>query len=307
LIFQRIPNVFRSILVFVAWLAFYVFYLWSGLGQPRISQASSSPAAFYYLDCSARQNGNGSLNSPWNSLASANAFTLHPGDHLLLKRGSTCNDPLAPRGSGAPNAPIVLDAYGTGPQPVINGGTSEEAVKLFDQQYWEINNLEITGGMLYGVFVSGNTPNSTLSHIYLRNLNVHGATFTSTKRADSGEVFLSAKAPNQVLNDVLIDGVNAHDTRASEGIFVSAGGGWIEGNGKLQPHGNNITVQNSTAHDVYGDGIVISELYNGLLQMNVVYNTGLCPNCTGSTPVGLWEWYCHICVVQFNESYANRS
>lgn len=202
---------------------------------------------------------------------------------------------------------MVMDAYGTGPQPVINGGGAEAAVKLFDQQYWEINNLELTGGRVYGVYVSGNTPNSPLNHIYLRNLNVHGATYTSTKRADSGEVFLSAKAPGQVLNDVLIDGVTAHDTRTSEGIFVSAGGGWIEGNGKFQPHGSNITVQNSTAHDVYGDGIVISELHNGLLQMNVVYNTGLCPNCTGSTPVGLWEWYCHICVVQFNESYANQS
>jgi hypothetical protein len=68
-----------------------------------------------------------------------------------------------------------------------------------------------------------------------------------------------------------------------------------------------VTVQNSTAHDVYGDGILISELNNGLLQGNVVYRSGLCPTCTGSTPVGLWEWYCHTCLVQFNESYENQS
>ena len=307
MISHRILKVLRNNLAFLALLAFYAFYVWFGLWALRISQASVDSGTYYYLDCSAHQSGNGSQKSPWNSLAVADVFTFHPGDHLFLKRGAACNGALAPQGSGTPNAPIVIDAYGTGPQPVINGGTSEAAVKLFDQQYWEINNLEITGGTLYGVFVSGNTPNSTINHIYLRNLNIHGATFISTKRADSGEVFFSAKAPGQVLNDVLIDGVNAHDTHASEGIFVSAGGGWIEGNGKFQPHGNNITVQNSTAHDVYGDGIVISELYNGLLQMNVVYNTGLCPNCTGSTPVGLWEWYCHICVVQFNESYANQS
>ncbi len=238
---------------------------------------------------------------------SVNAYTFLPGDRLLLNRGTACNGALTPQGSGAANAPIVIDAYGTGAQPVIRGGSAEDALKLFNQQYWEINNLEITGGNRYGVYVSGNTPNSSINHIYLKNLNVHGAAYTSTKRADSGEVFISTNAAGQILNDVLIDGVTAHDSHVSEGIFVSAGGAWIETNGVPQPLGSNVTVQNSTAHDIYGDGILIAELNNGLLQRNVVHHSGLCPNCTGSTPVGLWEWYCHTCTVQYNESYANQS
>jgi hypothetical protein len=263
--------------------------------------------AVYYLDCSASQNGNGTQSSPWNSVASVNGFTLLPGDRLLLKRGTACNGSLAPQGSGAANGPIVIDAYGTGAPPVINGGSAEEALKLFNQQYWEINDLEISGGDRYGVYVSGNIPNTSINHIYLRNLNVHNANYTSTKRADSGEVFISTNAAGQILNDVVVDGVTAHDSHVSEGIFVSAGGAWIEANGVSQPLGSNVTVQNSTAHDIYGDGILIAELTNGLLQMNVVYKSGLCPNCTGSTPVGLWEWYCHRCTVQNNESYANLS
>jgi hypothetical protein len=278
----------------------------SRIGDPP-SAAPPRSAASYYLDCSASQNGNGAQASPWNSLASVNAFTFLPGDHLLLSRGTSCNGALAPQGSGASNTPIVIDAYGTGAQPVINGGTGEEALKLFNQQYWEINNLEITGGDRYGVYVSGNVPNASINHIYLRNLNVHGAAYNSTKRADSGEVFVATHAAGQILNDVLIDGVTAHDSHVSEGIFVSAGGAWIELNGISQPLGSNVTVQNSMAHDIYGDGILISELNNGLLQTNVVYNSGLCPNCSGSTPVGLWEWYCHTCTVQNNESYANQS
>jgi hypothetical protein len=264
-------------------------------------------AVTYYLDCSAAQNGDGTPSSPWNSLVTVNAFILRPGDHLLVKRGTVCAGPLSPQGSGAASVPIVIDAYGTGAPPVISGGIAEEALKLFNQQYWEINNLEITGGNRYGVYVSGDTPRSSLNHIYLRNLNVHGATYTSTKRADSGEVFISSNAAEQILNDVLIENVTAHDSHVSEGIFVSAGGTWIEGNGVSQPLGNNVTVQNSTAHDVYGDGILIAEVTNGLLQRNVAYKSGLCPDCTGSTPVGLWEWHCHTCVVQFNESYANES
>jgi hypothetical protein len=276
----------------------------SGTGHSPPTQSS---AATYYVDCSASQNGSGTEASPWNSLLSVNSSTFQPGDHLLVNRGTICNGTLSPQGSGTASAPIVIDAYGTGAQPIISGGNAEEALKLFDQQYWEINNLEIIGGNRYGVCVSGNTPNTTLNHIYLKNLNVHDATYTSTKRADSGEVFVSPNGAGQILNDILIDGVIAHDSHASEGIFVNAGGAWIETNTIPQPLGSNVTVQNSVAHDIYGDGILIAELNNGLLQMNVVYNSGLCATCTGSTPVGMWEWYCHACTVQNNESYSNQS
>lgn len=297
----------RELTTAVALLMFSALHGCSGLGHSPSVPAPPRAAATYYLDCSASQNGNGTQASPWSSPVSVNAFTFFPGDQLLLKRGTACSGALTPQGSGTANAPIVIDAYGTGAQPMISGGSAEAALKLFNQQYWEINRLEITGGSRYGVYVSGDTPNASINHIYLRNLNVHGATYTSTKRADSGEVFISTNAAGQILNDVLIDGVTAHNSHVSEGIFVSAGGAWIEGNGVSQPLGNNITVQNSTAHDIYGDGILISELNHGLLQMNVVYRSGLCPNCTGSTPVGLWEWYCHTCTVQNNESYANQS
>jgi hypothetical protein len=200
-----------------------------------------------------------------------------------------------------------VDAYGTGPMPVVNGGANEEALKLFNQQYWGIKNLEITGGVLYGVFISGNTPNSSLNHIHLANLNAHGATHVSTKRSDSGEVVISTTGLHEVLNDVVVNGVTAHDTTASEGILVSAGGAWTGNAGAPQSLGSNVTVQNSVAHDVYGDGIMIAEVNNGRLLDNVVHRSGLCAHCSGSTPNGLWEWYCHSCVVEHNESYENRS
>ncbi len=304
---KLIETLFRGRASALALVVLCAFPASSGPGRSARLRAAQSSPANYHLDCSAGQNGNGTENSPWNSLATVTAFTFRPGDHLLLKRGSACNGALTPRGSGAANAPIVIDAYGSGAQPVINGGTAEAALKLFNQQYWEINNLEITGGNLYGVYVSGDIPHSSLNHIYLRNLDVHGAGYTSTKRSDSGEVFFSTQAAGQIFTDILIDGVSAHDSHVSQGIFVNAGGTWVETADVSQPLGSNVTVQNSTAHDIYGDGILITEVKNGLLQGNVVYRSGLCPHCTGSTPVGLWQWYCHSCTVQNNESYANQS
>ena len=261
----------------------------------------------YYVDCSAATNGSGTQSSPWNTLANPNAVVFQASDQLLLNRGTTCTGPLTPIGSGSNTAPIVIDAYGTGAQPIIDGGTAPAAVQLINQQYWEINNLEIVGGALYGIYIFGNVDNVNLTHFYLHNLNVHGVHHVSTTRDDSGEVYFSSTGMHAVMNEILIDGVMAHDTQGSEGIVVYAGGGWTLADRSDQQLGNNITVQNSTAHDVGGDGILIMTVSNGLMQNNVTYHTGLCSACTGSTPSALWEWFCHTCTVQNNESYSNQT
>ena len=263
------------------------------------------PQTAFYLDCSAGTDGSGTQASPWNSLNDVNGHVFAAGNSIFIHRGTTCNGPLEPFGSGASGSPIILDAYGSGNAPVLNGGSNLQALLLNNQSYWEINNLEIVGGVNYGVNVTGNLDGVPINHIYLKNLNVHGATFTSVTRSDSGEVFLYANGIGQTMNDILLDGVTAGPSNVAEGIFVSGGGGWV-GNSS-QPLGNNITIQNSTAHDVYGDGILLLETTNGMIQKSVVYHSGMCPNCTGSTPGALWEWWCHTCTVQYNESYANHS
>jgi hypothetical protein len=308
---QTIPRAERAQFFGALPLAAIIVVFLAGCPKsPGSSSSTSSPPPArqaYFVNCSVSAAGNGTQSSPWHSLASVAARTFQPGDQILFQRGVSCSGMLAPQGSGTSAAPIVIDAYGSGALPVINGGSNPQAVKLFNQQYWEIRDLEIVGGNQYGVFISGDQPSSSLNHIHLLNLNVHGATFPSKLRSDSGEVVITSTGLQEVLNDVLVDGVIAHDTTASQGIFVSAGGSWTGNAGAPQSLGNNVTVQNSTAYNVGGDGIMIAETTNGLLQNNVVYQTGQCASCTGSTPNGLWEWYCHTCTVQNNESYANKS
>jgi hypothetical protein len=294
----------RSFTTSLTMLATLAFGGGSAQQKPVVTPQPQSSTGTYYVDCSAPVNGNGSQSSPWNTLSSPNAFTFTAGNRLLLKRGTTCQGTLFPLGSGSSGAPIIMDAYGVGAQPVIDGGFNQEALLLSNQQYWEIRNLEITGGYQYGILIWGDVPNSNLNHFRLVNLNVHGANFTSINPFDSGEIYINPVGMHEVVNDVLIDGVSTHDSHVSEGIFIQAGGNFggevAACSQQLTPAqylGKNITIQNSTGYHLNGDGILVLAVKDGLMQNNVVHDTfGM-----------LWEWCCHSCTLQYNESYANHT
>jgi len=278
------------------------------LGAPPASAASTT----YYVDCSASTNGNGTSSSPWNSTASVNAPTFSAGNTILFRRGTTCTGSLAPQGSGASGSPITIDAYGTGALPIIaTGSSADAAVKLSDQSYWTIQNLKITGGVHFGVYITGTVANAVMTDVNLINLDVSAATGTSTNRGDSGEVYVYPTGSKEVINNVKISGVAAHDSKVAEGIFVGgAYGANPPGTSVLPPGqtpiGQNIVIENSSAYNVYGDGILMTMVKNGTIQNNVASNSGNCGGC-GSTPSGIWEWYCQGCLLQNNESYDNHS
>ena len=53
-------------------------------------------------------------------------------------------------------SPIVIDMYGTGSKPIINvNKTAYAGVYFENQEYWEVNNLEITnftGNIRFGFY-----------------------------------------------------------------------------------------------------------------------------------------------------------
>jgi len=271
--------------------------------QPTNPPPVISPSTAYYVDCAATSNGNGTQTSPWNSLATPNAVTFLPGDQLLFMRGTTCSGMLVPNGSGTSAAPITIDAYGTGALPVLDGGTSNHnAISLSGVQYYNIQNLELRGSSYAAIQVSAPAASTTFEHIHFSNLDVSAVNHVATKRGDGGGILFGVTGSGSHFDDVLIDGVTVHDMTAAQGID-------IEGYYNAFTPGNNtnVTVQNSTVHDVYADGILLGEANGALMQNNVVYRSGMCANCTGSTPVGLWNWFSNGVIAQNNESYANQT
>ncbi|UCC22785.1 MAG: hypothetical protein JSW23_01575, partial [Planctomycetota bacterium] len=77
----------------------------------------------YYVD-SNDGNDNNSGTSPeqaWKSLAPVNSMTFMPGNKILFKAGTTYTGQLKPQGSGAEGSPIVINMYGDGNKPRIDG------------------------------------------------------------------------------------------------------------------------------------------------------------------------------------------
>lgn len=274
-------------------------------GQPPSTPPPASPpAAVSYVDCSAATDGSGTQASPWNTLADISSRTFQPGDQILFNRGMTCSGILEPLGSGTTSSPIVIDAYGTGPQPIIDGGMNLAAIQLTNQQGWEINNLEVVGGNNYGVNIAGTAANVAFTHFRLTNLNIHGAHHVASAN-DSGEIFITIGNGGESFNDIVIDGVVTHDSQVFNGIYIDAG--VFATSTTPATLGNNITIQNSTVYNISGIGMTIFVASNGLMQNNVVHNTGQCPlnpGCGANTPGGLMDLFCNNCAIQNNEAYS---
>jgi hypothetical protein len=258
---------------------------------------TSSPAkdqrpADYYVDCSATSDsGDGSLQSPLRTLAQANALLLQPGDRLLFKRGSICKGQLRPQGSGKQNAPIRIGAYADGPLPRIEAASTDEAaLELFNQEYWEIASLDLSGGNTYGVFAGGDR--GLLHHLHFRDLRVRNV-YGELKRKDSGLVVIHPSGQNAAFDDVEIDGILASGTSQWSGIFVSGA--------------SHVRVRNSMAHDVQGDGIVVFESRDAVIARSVAWHTGMQYSQTIGTPNAIWTWHCADCTVEDNEAFLTDS
>ena len=161
-------------------------------------------ASDFFVDCAAGNDGESgqSPSTAWGSLDPVNSTAFGPGDRILLRRGSECDGALRPQGSGQPGDPIRLAAYGIGPLPIIRATPSDEAaIRLSDQEYWEIENIEVVGGNTFGIHITG-IENRTLRGFRIIDTVVRDVTGVPSNK-ESGLVVVSPGAPLTVFDDVV--------------------------------------------------------------------------------------------------------
>ena len=270
-------------------------------GNAQSKSASESHA--YFLDCSSAEPGDGSLAHPWNGLKPAEAHPLLPGDQLALKRGTVCHGALAPQGSGAKGEPIRLTAYGEGTRPrIVASSTDRQVLLLSNQEYWQIDSIDLSGANTYGIYVTGDK--GILHQISLKNLLVHDVYGGAMKNKDSGLVVVGPSKLGTSFDDILVDGVDAAHTNKWAGILVGGGPFYIPPDAFVNSH---VIIRNSTVHDVYGDGIVLFRDSNSSISTSVAWETGMQPTETTGTPNAIWTWTCTDCTVEDNEAFLTDS
>ena len=274
-----------------------------GLLLPRPAHAERLSSRTFYLDCGKGDDAaaGDSPSAAWGSLDRVSRQAFSPGDRILLRRGTQCEGALWPKGSGQPQAPITLSAYGAGPRPVIKAGSRDAALKLFNQQYWEISSLDLSGGQPRGVFISGDK--GVLRHIRLTDLSVHDVG-GEPQTKDTGLVIIAPGAAAQRFEDVSIDGVTAYNTSQWAGILVGTD---RFGYPPEESRSAHVTVRNSIVHDVAGDGIVLFGVNHGSIASSAAWRTGMQWRLTLGTPNAIWTWMCRDCAVEGNEAFLTDS
>jgi hypothetical protein len=257
----------------------------------------------WFVDCSQANAGDGSSADPWNSLAAAQAHPFAAGDRIALARGTVCHGSFSPQGSGAEGSPIRLTAYGQGPRPrIVATAKDRQVLNLFNQEYWQIDSLDLAGANKYGIFVSGDK--GTLHHIYLKNLFVHDVQGGEMMNKDNGLVVVGPSSRDAVFNDVLVDGVAAAHTNQWAGILI---GGGNYAYAPDAPLNNHVTVRNSSVQDVYGDGIVLFRDSDSLIETSTAWQSGMQPTESIGTPNAIWTWTCTDCTVRDTEAFLTDS
>lgn len=283
--------------------------------------AALASGSAYYVDSVAGDDANPgtSPDAAWKTLAKVNGTTFAPGDSILLKAGGAWTGTLSPKGSGSPGNPIVVDLYGAGPKPIINGNGATDAVYLNNQAYWEINNLEVTNDASSdaerrGVhFAAANY--GTVNHLYVRNCFVHdvrgllSSTDGDLTAKRTGGIVVETTSDSAVptrFNDVRIENNTIRSVR-NEGIVAAgnrSGQNDFPGTSAWNARkATNLVIRNNTISDVTKNAMILRLADPScLVEHNLCYNTANAT--TGNT---MFTAACDGVVFQYNEGYDNRA
>jgi fibronectin type 3 domain-containing protein len=285
-------------------LSYFVKFVYALLAVVCLSPVAG--ATTYYVDCNGGNDGNAgtSQSAAWRTLTPVNAKQFAAGDSILFITGCTWTGTLHPGGSGTNGNTITIDEYGTGAMPHIDGGGATAAVSLSGQQYWDINNLEVsnsasTAGLRRGVLV---TTTTVSNHIHLVGLNIHnvsGQLGTDIASKNTGGIgFESSGGVGASFDDILIQNCTIAHLDES-GIYLNADSGtdpraasWA------QAKWNNVVIQGNQISDIGKNAIIIRVSDAPLIQNNVI--NGSSTRLHGNA---IYTISTANAVMQFNEVY----
>lgn len=257
-----------------------------------------------------------SIKHAWKTIDHVNQLTFEPGDHILFETGGTWFGQLAPKGSGETGKPIVLSSYGDHPKPVLNIGDAEgAAIRLVNQSWWEIRNIEITSGARpelgigrQGIVALYEGNDAEIEHIIIEDCYIHDVWGQMGGRSEysgynSAAIFVGtvlgrrSRTQNSYYDDILIQ--NNRIERVDKcGIVVFRGR-------------NHVLVRKNSMDNLGGDGIFVNGPYQGLIEYNKVTRSCMRsgdPDLEGGEnfwphTAAIWIQNTSETIMQYNEVY----
>lgn len=270
-----------------------------------LTTACGGPGTTYYVDSRTGSDDHTgtSMDAPLRTLEKLNTLVFGPGDRILFRAGTKYDGSFEPQGSGSADAPVVVDLYGEGAKPQLNGhGIKQHTLLLDGVAYWEVNNLEITN--------SGETPcpgrngvvinasnKGEIHHVYLRNLTVHAVNGSCVKNEGAGNGIYwscgSDRIPSRFV-DLRIE--NCHVYNCQRNGITGSGN---TDRDKWYPS-LGVVIRGNLIEHVPGDGIVPIGCDGALVEWNIVRDS---PDLLRieDAAAGIWPWGSDNTVIQYNE------
>ncbi len=285
-----------------------------------IALNANSQSKIYFVSSAGNDDQSGlSIKTAWRTIEKVNQITFQAGDRILFESGGIWKGQLKPQGSGEEGKPIILSSYGGDARPVFNIGRSEGAgIRLTNQSYWEISNMEITSGAApesgigrQGIVAVAKGEDQRVKHIVIRNCFIHdiwgqlGGNTEYVGYYSCGILVNIQRDRNRdrsrpvttTIDDVLIE--NNRIERFDKCGIISWG------------PVNNVIVRNNVMDNLGGDGIFVNGTYRGIIEYNLVKRS--CMRSGNPDLPGGKDWWPHTAaiwiqnaietIMQFNEVY----
>jgi len=279
--------------------------------KKRVAEKTKKQPVTYYVSVSGNDANDGkSEKNAWQTINKLNEMEFNPGDSILFKAGEIFSGNLLLNGKdlGTIDKPVTITSLGNN-KAIIKAG-DKTGIQAINSQAVTVSNLVVVGsGALInkgsGIAFINNLPgNIKLPHMRIDNVEVSGFGFWG--------IVVDGNNRKSGFSDVIISNSVSHDN-AEAGVYVYGEFSTTEG---IYAH-ENILIKYVTAYnnsgkpgkDIQntGSGIVLSDANGGKIEYCTAYNNGwLCESSQGG-PVGIWAWDSKNIIIQYNESYGNKT
>lgn len=287
----------------------------NGIIEAEFLSDNTCPNNTYYVSTTGDDSNSGlTPNDAWRTIDKVNATSIRPGDAVLFEGGKSFEGNLrfdSNDGNGGANA-VTVSSYGSGRATILAGNGN--GIDVYNTAGFKISNLIVAGNASTGVKNSGIQFYTDLDgdikfdFAEIKNVEVYGF-------RDFGIVFGSWKyqsANNSGFKNVLVENAKVHDIMdvgiSSYGNFSSTKTGYAH---------SNIVVRNCEVYNISGlttktnshsgNGILLSDVQNSVIEYSTVYNSGYQNANTSGGPVGIWYWDADQVTIQYNEVYGMKS